>query len=298
MVQLVIAFIILIAAAVLAGQVSRVKPRSLDHGQASESDRQQAAKSIRGLSSAIALGGVAIAVAIAATACVYSLDVGEVAVVRNLGGSVSGSQSEAGFHAKAPWQSAVKYDTRNNLINFYGDTDYETTGGSEVGKQVSINDKSGAGANIDIQVNYSLRPDAAVSLYRDYGSQENFVSKYISNDLRSVTREIAGKYDTITMLTDRLPFKAAQIFNILSDLIVIGICAVTLYYGVSLVITQQTSPYAGIKISTSWGYLAVVVGCGLMIIRCIASICTSIKALAHGQPIEPAETPKEGGDQA
>lgn len=44
MVQLVIAFIILIAAAVLAGQVSRVKPRSLDHGQASESDRQQAAK--------------------------------------------------------------------------------------------------------------------------------------------------------------------------------------------------------------------------------------------------------------
>lgn len=58
MVQLVIAFIILIAAAVLAGQVSRVKPRSLDHGQASESDRQQAAKSIRGLSSAIALGGV------------------------------------------------------------------------------------------------------------------------------------------------------------------------------------------------------------------------------------------------
>ena len=96
----------------------------------------------------------------------YSLDVGEVAVIRNLGGSVSGSQSEAGFHAKAPWQSAVKYDTRNNLINFYGDTDYETTGGSEVGKQVSINDKSGASANIDIQVNYSLRPDAAVSLDR------------------------------------------------------------------------------------------------------------------------------------
>lgn len=38
MVQLVIAFIILIAAAVLAGRVSRVKPRSLGYGQASESD--------------------------------------------------------------------------------------------------------------------------------------------------------------------------------------------------------------------------------------------------------------------
>lgn len=111
-----------------------------------------------------------------------------------------------GLPREGPWQSAVKYDTRNNLINFYGDTDYETTGGSEVGKQVSINDRSGASANIDIQVNYSLRPDAAVSLYRDYGSQENFVAKYISNDLRSVTREVAGKYDTITMLTNRGSF--------------------------------------------------------------------------------------------
>ena len=178
MIQLVIALIVLIATVVLTVQTAKMR-----HGR----------------SVTVLLPGVAIAVAIAATACVYSLDVGEV-------GSVSGSQSEAGFHAKAPWQSAVKYDTRNNLINFYGDTDYETTGGSEVGKQVSINDKSGAGANIDIQVNYSLRPNAAVSLYRDYGSQENFVSKYISNDLRSVTREIAGKYDTITMLTDRGSF--------------------------------------------------------------------------------------------
>lgn len=185
MIQLVIALIVLIATVVLTVQTAKMR-----HGR----------------SVTVLLPGVAIAVVIAATSCVYSLDVGEVAVIRNLGGSVSGSQAEAGFHAKAPWQSAVKYDTRNNLINFYGDTDYETTGGSEVGKQVSINDKSGASANIDIQVNYSLRPNAAVSLYRDYGSQENFVSKYISNDLRSVTREIAGKYDTITMLTDRGSF--------------------------------------------------------------------------------------------
>ena len=106
MIQLVIALIVLIATVVLTVQTAKMR-----HGR----------------SVTVLLPGVAIAVAIAATACVYSLDVGEVAVIRNLGGSVSGSQSEAGFHAKAPWQSAVKYDTRNNLINFYGDTDYETT---------------------------------------------------------------------------------------------------------------------------------------------------------------------------
>lgn len=78
MIQLVIALIVLIATVVLTAKMRHGRPV------------------------AVLLPGVAIAVVIAATACVYSLDVGEVAVIRNLGGSVSGSQSEAGFHAKAP----------------------------------------------------------------------------------------------------------------------------------------------------------------------------------------------------
>ena len=105
----------------------------------------------------------------------------------------------------------MTYDVRNNLINFYGDTDYEVDGGSYDGKQVTINDKSGASANIDIQVNYSLNPDAALSLYSEYGTQESFVEKYISNDVRAVTREVSGGFDTVTMLTDRSQFtKAVQ----------------------------------------------------------------------------------------
>ena len=67
-------------------------------------------------------------------ACLYSLDVGEVAVIRNMGGSVAGHAENAGFHAKAPWQSVIKYDTRNNLINFFKDTDYKYDGGSAEGK--------------------------------------------------------------------------------------------------------------------------------------------------------------------
>lgn len=104
-----------------------------------------------------------------------------------------------------------------------------------------------------------------------------------------------GEHIKITMLTDRLPFRVAQIFNIISDLVVIGICAVTFYYGVTLVITQRTTPYAGIKISTSWGYLAVVIGCGLMILRSLVSIKKSAVLLVKGQP-EPAA--EEGGGDA
>lgn len=145
------------------------------------------------------------------SSCLYTQDTGEVCVVRNLGGSLAGSTSEAGFHFKAPWQDVITFDVRNNLINFYGDTEYKVDGGSYEGKQVSINDKSGASANIDIQVNYSLNPDAALNLYSEYGTQESFVEKYISNDVRAVTREVSGGFDTVTMLTDRSQFtKAVQ----------------------------------------------------------------------------------------
>ena len=136
-------------------------------------------------------------------ACLYSLDVGEVAVIRNMGGSVAGHAENAGFHAKAPWQSVIKYDTRNNLINFFKDTDYKYDGGSAEGKEITVNDRSGASANIDIQVNYSLEPSAAEMLYSEYGKQTTFTQNYIGNDLRSVARETSGKFDTITMLTDR-----------------------------------------------------------------------------------------------
>ena len=105
-----------------------------------------------------------------------------------------------------------------------------------------------------------------------------------------------GEHIKITMLTDRLPFRLAQIVNIISDIVVIIICAVIFYYGVELVVAQGNVPYAGIKISTSWGYLAVVVGCALMILRCLVSSKQSLVLLIKGKPEEPAE--EEGGGDA
>ena len=169
------------------------------------------AKFTHGCARIVAVVFIVLAFAFIGGSCIYTQDTGEVCVIRNLGGSLAGSTSEAGFHTKMPWQDVVTYDVRNNLINFYGDTDYKVDGGSYEGKQVSINDKSGASANVDIQVNYSLKADAALNLYSEYGTQESFVEKYISNDVRAVTREVSGKFDTVTMLTDRSKFtKAVQ----------------------------------------------------------------------------------------
>lgn len=90
----------------------------------------------------------------------------------------------------------------------------------------------------------------------------------------------------ITMLTDKLPARTQKVVGIIANLILIAILAVTIYYAVLLVQTQQRVPYAGIKISTSWGYLSLVLGCAFMALRLICEIVSDVKALIHGIPEE------------
>ena len=154
---------------------------------------------------------VAIIPALVAVVCiglgsVYAQDAGEVIVIKGLGGTLDGYTEETGFHVKAPWQSTISYDVRNNLINLYRDTKYSYDGGAAQGACVTVNDKGGASADIDLQVVYSLNADSALNLYRDYGTQEKFTSDVILNDVRAVAREVAGRYDTITLLTNRGEF--------------------------------------------------------------------------------------------
>lgn len=86
----------------------------------------------------------------------------------------------------------------------------------------------------------------------------------------------------ITMFVDKCSPKNALICEILSEIIVFGICAVTAYYGIELVISQAHINFAGIKISMSWGYLAVVIGCAVMMLRNLIMIKTSFDSLRKG----------------
>lgn len=146
---------------------------------------------------------------VVAATCFYTQDAGDVVVLRNFGGNIAGSTSETGIHLRAPWQSTIVYDIRNNVISFVADGTEDYTGGSATGKQVTVNDASGVAADVDIQVNYSLDPSKAIDIYKDYGSQENFVRSIAAVDARSVPREISGQFDTITLLTDRGQFTSA-----------------------------------------------------------------------------------------
>lgn len=97
--------------------------------------------------------------------------------------------------------------------------------------------------------------------------------------------EKRGEHIKITLVTDKFGLKGQHIANIISEIIVIGICLITVYYGVNMVMLQATTHYAGIKISVAWGYLAVVLGCSIMILRCIGMIVLSIKGMRDKQPL-------------
>lgn len=146
---------------------------------------------------------LAVALVVTGTQCFYTQDAGDVKVLIDFGGNIAGSSSDTGIHFKAPWQSIVTYDIRNNVISFVGDGEENYVGGSAEGPQVTINDSSGTQANIDIQVNYSLDPSKAIELYENYGTQENFVQAIAAVDTRAIPREVAGQFDTLTVLTNR-----------------------------------------------------------------------------------------------
>lgn len=159
----------------------------------------------------VTIGAVPLAIGavVIAFGCFYAQDAGDVVVLRDFGGNIAGYTAETGFHLKAPWQDCITYDIRNNVITFTKDGSDDYMGGSATGSHVTVNDASGVSADMDIQVNYSLDPSKAVDIYRDYGTQENFVKSVAAIDARSVPREVAGQFDTITMLTDRGQFTQA-----------------------------------------------------------------------------------------
>ena len=131
----------------------------------------------------------------------YTNDEGQAKVLRSWTGEVQGEVTTPGFGFKAPWQDALTYDIRNQQVIF-ASSKGEPTANSN-GPQITIQDKEGVSANIDISVRYSIKPDSVVDVYKRYGTQENFISKFIENDIRAGVRTIPSQYGTIQLLNSR-----------------------------------------------------------------------------------------------
>ncbi len=91
-----------------------------------------------------------------------------------------------------------------------------------------------------------------------------------------------GQHIKITMLHEKLSSRSAEILNIISTLIVIGICVVTIYYGLYMTLFWAGSKYPCLKISLAWGYSAIPIGCTLIVLRYSGNIAASIKNIIRG----------------
>lgn len=103
-----------------------------------------------------------------------------------------------------------------------------------------------------------------------------------------------GEHIKITMLTDKLPFNAARVVNIISGIIVIVICLITSYYTFEMMGQLQHARYVSIKISYVWGYMAIPIGCILMSLRTLKSMYISVKELRCGEDLNASVA--EGGE--
>lgn len=201
MFSIIIAVVLLIGAVAMAVVISKHnKYVDAHNAKVKEKGYGHAERRVPMAASAAPLALAAVAFALG---CFYAQDIGEAVVIRNFGGSLAGHTTEAGFHAKMPWQDVTSWDIRNRLINLYRDNEYRYDNGSYDGATVTVNDQSGTKADVDVQVIYSIDADYVEQLYAEYGTQEAYVSNYVSNDVRQTVRDCAGGFSTIQLLTDR-----------------------------------------------------------------------------------------------
>lgn len=157
--------------------------------------------STKGIGAAILGGSLILGLIVGFFSMTVTNDEGQAKVLRSWTGQVEGEILTPGFKTKAPWQSALTYDVRNQQVIFASSKGEPTANAN--GPQITIQDKEGVSANIDISVRYSIDPASVVDIYKKYGSPENFVSKFIENDIRAGVRTVPAKYGTLELLNNR-----------------------------------------------------------------------------------------------
>lgn len=152
------------------------------------------------------VGAIIVGVALILPSMLYKVDVGQAKVLKSISGSIISSDTTTGFSFKAPWASTVRYDIRNQQVIFQSSGEGMPSNAN--GPQITIQDKEGVSANIDITVRYSIDPAEVEQVHSKYQTQQNFVSRFIENDIRAGVRSIPASYTTLGLLGSRVKVEA------------------------------------------------------------------------------------------
>lgn len=142
-------------------------------------------------------------------ASTFTVDTGSSTVLKDWTGVVQpDATTTEGIHTKAPWQNTIAWDIKNQDVTYTGKGETTHNGQEVTGAQITVIDKDGIQANMDIQVLFSIKADAVVALTRGYANQDDFEIKVVENDVKSIPRDVVSTYTTVQMFEDRSSLKA------------------------------------------------------------------------------------------
>lgn len=152
--------------------------------------------------------GVAVVAAIAAVvsmigSSVYTQGVGEAKVKVDISGAMKGVDIDEGFGMKAPWESMVTFDVRNQQAIYKGDGKPTSEGEVVNGPEITFQDKDKVSGNVDVAIRYSIDPSKVGDIYREYPSQTELSARLIDQDMRSIVRNAFSQYTTAGVLENR-----------------------------------------------------------------------------------------------
>lgn len=198
----VVGLLFLIVAAVLLVVVLRRRRRA---GDATSAERRTGL--ILGLAAGV--GGL-LGLVFVGSSSAYAQDTGDASVIVSWTGDILGQETAPGLHVKAPWSEVKTFSVRNQQVVFAGTratTDY--TGGSALGPGITVQDADGVTSDIDIAVRYSIRSDQVTTIYKQFRDETNFVSQFVTQDIRSTVRDAPNAFTTLDLITKRADVNTA-----------------------------------------------------------------------------------------
>jgi regulator of protease activity HflC (stomatin/prohibitin superfamily) len=180
-----------------------------------------------------AIGGLVIAAILFAFSATYSQSAGQGVIVTRFGGSIVKADATQGWGAKAPWDTANKWDLFTRDISFSeSDTNFETEfeageiKASRIATAVASGEDSGARVWFDLDATYNMAlidesPEVIekrlVKLFKSYRSQDRFTRQVIYPALLNTANTVPSEYTTVEFRGAGSVLAAQKIGELVTD---------------------------------------------------------------------------------
>lgn len=143
----------------------------------------------------------------------YSQGEGVANVRVSITGQVIGdATTEAGLHAKAPWDTVYEYDIRNQKVEMFSNPSGDGVNGAAISAPLD----GGANASVSITILYSITPGEVVDIYKEFGPQTALLGNALEPSLRDIVREMSAEYAPLAIKQERASL-SNDILEVLSE---------------------------------------------------------------------------------